>query len=142
MVHTIRNYSSLNEIAETLDNEISETKSKLGESLRELDNLRTLAEKSKKIRETVMKMAGMKNGANDNSGEVDIGNLKIILDANPVQQLTAIESVVRSRQERLMVLQKAREGLKLLDQLGDAEGLNLIVLENDGIPERVLIKTS
>ena len=41
-----------------------------------------------------------------------------MLDANPFHELTAIENVVRSHQERLLVLQKAREALKWLDQLG------------------------
>jgi len=56
--------------------------------------------------------------------------------------LTAIEEVVRSQQERLLVLQKAREALKWVDQIGDTEGLKYLVLENDGVPERILFKVS
>jgi hypothetical protein len=41
-----------------------------------------------------------------------------------------------------MELQKVREGLKSLDQLGDTEGLNFIVLEKQRIPESILLKTS
>ncbi|MCS7124247.1 MAG: hypothetical protein NZ932_02375, partial [Candidatus Bathyarchaeota archaeon] len=73
-------------------------------------------------------------------GEITVGNLSIVLDANPFHELTAIEQVVRSYQERLLVLQKAREALKWLDQLGDTEGLKYIVVENDGVPERILFK--
>lgn len=32
--------------------------------------------------------------------------------------------------------------LKWLDQLGDTEGLNYLVVESDGVPERVLFKLS
>jgi hypothetical protein len=64
------------------------------------------------------------------------------LDANPFHELTAIEEVVRSHQERLLVLQKTREALKWLDQLGDTEGLRYLVIENDGVPERILFKIS
>lgn len=138
----IRNYNSVKEIAETLDKEIADMKSNLGEYLRKLDEMRTLAEKSKRIRETVMKMAGKRNASNESSEEIEIGSLKIVLDANAFSQLTIIESVVRSNQERLMSMQKAREGLKSLDQLGDTEGLNFMVLEKQGVPERVLLKTS
>jgi hypothetical protein len=137
----IKNYDSVKDIADTLEKEISETKSSLGEYLRKLDEIRTFAEKSKRVREIVMKMSGKKTGANDSMGELEIGGLKIILDANAFHQLTAIESAVRSHQERLMVLQKASEGLKSLDQIGDTEGLNFIVLENHGVPERILLKT-
>jgi hypothetical protein len=141
MVVEIKEYASAEEIAETLDKEISETKSTLGEYLRRLDDIRALAEKSKKIHEVVMKLAG-KKAASENLGEISVGNLSIVLDANPFHELTAIEEVVRSHQERLLVLQKAREALKWLDQIGDTEGLKYLVLETDGVPERILFKIS
>ena len=113
----------------------------MGEYLRKLDEIRTLAEKSQKIREVVLKLAG-KKAPTENQGEITVGTLNIVLDANPFHELTAIESVVRSHQERLLVLQKVREALKWLDQLGDTEGLKYLVLENEGIPERILFKIS
>jgi len=142
MVVQIKEYGSAENIAETLDKEIAETKSTLGEYLRRLDEIRNLAEKSKKIREVVMKLAGKAKASTDSLGEINVGSLNIILDANPFHELTAIESVVRSHQERLLVLQKAREALKWLDQLGDTEGLKYLVVENEGVPERILFKIS
>jgi hypothetical protein len=142
MVVEIKEYGSAEEIAETLDKDISETKSTLGEYLRRLDEIRSLAEKSKKIREVVMKLAGKSKATGESLGEINVGNLSIILDANPFHELTAIESVVRSHQERLLVLQKAREALKWLDQLGDTEGLKYLVVETEGVPERILFKIS
>ena len=141
MVVEIKEYGSAEEIEETLDRDISKTKSTLGEYLRRLDEIRSLAEKSKKIREVVMKLAGKKS-SDQSLGEISMGNLNIILDANPFDELTAIESVVRSHQERLLVLQKARESLKWLDQLGDTEGLKYLVVESEGVPERILFKIS
>ena len=139
MVTQIKEYNSAQAIAEALETQLSETKSVLGEYLRRLDEIRTLAEKSKKVREVVMKLAGKKPNA-ENPSEVTVGTLNIILDANAFHELTAIESVVRSHQERLLVLQKVREALKWLDQLGDTEGLRYLVLEDEGIPERILFK--
>ena len=141
MVVEIKEYGSAEEIAETLDKEIADTKSTLGEYLRRLDDIRNLAEKSKKIHEVVMKLAG-KKAATETLGEISIGNLSLVLDANPFHELTAIEQVVRSHQERLLVLQKTREALKWLDQLGDTEGLKYLVLQTDGIPERILFRIS
>ena len=141
MVVEIKEYGSAQEIAETLEKEIAETKSTLGEYLRRLDDIRALAEKSKKIREVVMKLAG-KKASTESLGEITVGSLSIVLDANPFHELTAIESVVRSHQERLIVLQKAREALKWLDQLGDTEGLKYLVVESEGVPERILFKIS
>jgi hypothetical protein len=141
MVVQLKEYTSAQAIAEALDKDLSETKSLLGEYLRRLDEIRSLAEKSKKIRDVVMKLAG-KKAPTENAGEVTVGTLNIILDANPFHELTAIEAVVRSHQERLLVLQKVREALKWLDQLGDTEGLKYLVLEDEGIPQRILFKIS
>jgi len=137
----MKEYGSAEEIAEILEKEISETKSALGDYLRRLDDIRALAEKSKKIHEVVMKLAG-KKVANESLGAISIGNLSIVLDANPFHELTAIEEVVRSYQERLLVLQKTRESLKWLDQLGDTDGLKYLVVESDGVPERILFRIS
>jgi hypothetical protein len=142
MVVEIKEYESAEEIAETLDKDISNTKSTLGEYLRRLDEIRNLAEKSKKIREVVMKLAGKSKASSESLGEITVGSLNIVLDANPFHELTAIESVVRSHQERLLILQKAREALKWLDQLGDTEGLKYLVVESEGVPERILFKIS
>lgn len=139
MVVEIKEFGSAQEIEDTLDKEISETKSTLGEYLRRLDEIRSLAEKAKKIRQVVMKLAGKKAAA-ESLGEISVGNINIVLDANPLDELTAIESVVRSHQERLFTLQKAREALKPLDQLGDTDGMKYLVVESNGIPERILLK--
>jgi hypothetical protein len=141
MVVELKEYDSAGEIAKTIDEEISKTKSVLGEYLRRLDEIRNLAERSKKIRDVVFKLAG-KKANQENLGEISVGGLNVILDANPFHELTAIEEVVRSQQDRLLVLQKSREALKWVDQIGDTEGLKYLVLENDGVPERVLFKIS
>ena len=141
MVIQVKEYSSTQEIAEVLDQQLAKTKSTLGENLRRLDEFRSIAEKSKKIREVVMKLSGKKPTA-ENQNEITIGGLEIVLDANPFHELTAIEMTVRSYQEHLSVLQKVREALKWLEQLGDTEGLKLQVVEDDGIPKRILFKLS
>ena len=141
MVVELKEYDSAQDIARTIDDEISSTKSMLGEYLRRLDEIRALAERSKKIREVVFKLAG-KKANNENLGEISVGGLSVVLDANPFHELTAIEEVVRSQQDRLLVLQKSREALKWVDQIGDTEGLKYLVLERDGVPDRILFKIS
>jgi len=141
MVIELKEYESAVDIASAMDEDISKTKSILGEYLRRLDSIRNLAERSKKIREVVFKLAGKKTAQNS-LGEITVGDLSVILDANPFHELTAIEQVVRSQQDRLLVLQKARDALNWVDQIGDTDGLKYIVLENDGVPERILLKIS
>lgn len=141
MVTQIKEYTSAQAIAEAMDKQLSDAKSALGEHLRKLDEIRTMAEKSKKVREVVMRLAGKKSPV-ESQNELTVGTLNIVLDANPFHELTAIETVVRSYQERLLVLQKVREALKWLDQLGDTEGLKYLVVEDEGVPERILFKIS
>jgi hypothetical protein len=141
MVVELKEYESATEISRTIDEEISRTKSMLGEYLRRLDEIRALAERSKKIREVVFKLAG-KKANQENLGEISVGGLNVVLDANPFHELTAIEEVVRSQQDRLLVLQKSREALKWVDQIGDTDGLKYLVLEKDGVPDRILFKVS
>ena len=142
MVVQLKEYNSAQAIADSLDKDLSDTKSLLGEYLRRLDEIRILAEKSKKVREVIMKLAGKKTSSGEAPGEITVGTLNIILDANAFHELTALEAVVRSHQERLFTLQKARDALKSLEQLGDTEGLKFLVLEDEGIPQRILFKIS
>jgi hypothetical protein len=141
MVVELKEYDSAGDIAGKIDGEISSTKSVLGEYLRRLDEIRALAERSKKIRDVVFKLAG-KKANQENLGEISVGGLNVVLDANPFHELTAIEEVVRSQQDRLLVLQKSREALKWVDQIGDTDGLKYLVLEDDGVPSRILFKIS
>ena len=121
--------------------EISEIRSNLGGYLRRLDEIRKLAEKTKKVREVVMKLAGKKGDAKS-LGEITVDNINVVLDAGPWDELTALESVVRSHQERLLKFQKAREALKPLDEFSDTEGMDFLIVEEDGVPERILLKVN
>jgi len=137
----IKEYGSAVEIAEKIDNEIAETKSALGDYLRRLDNVRAVAEKSKRLHDVVAKVAGKKQSM-EKQEQLEVNGLEIVLDATPLNELTAIESVVRSYQQRLLTLQKAKEALAPLDQFGDTEGIRYLVLEKEGIPEQILLKIS
>ena len=140
MVDQLREYGSLNEIVKALDDNINLTKTMLGEYLRRLDEIRALAERSKKVRDMVTKLAGKKATSSNTLGEITVGDLTVILEANPFQELTAIEDAVRSQQDRLLMLQKAREGMNWANQLEDADGLKFMVLEREGVPTRILLR--
>jgi hypothetical protein len=142
MVNELKEYESVKEIVKALDGNINLTKNMLGEYLRRLDEIRSLAERSKKVRDIFFKLAGKKAAAANTLGEITVGDLNVVLDANPFHELTAIEDAVKSQQDRLLMLQKAREGMKWVDQIEDADGLKFMVLESDGVPARILLKIS
>jgi len=135
----IKEYSSVSEIAESIEKELSETKSSLGEYLRQLDDRRTVAEKSQRLYNVVAKVANTKP-SKDAPNKVDVNGLEIVLDATALNELSAIENVVKSHQQRLIALQQAREALQTLAKAGATEGIKYIALEKEGIPEQILLK--
>lgn len=137
MVVDLREFDSATEIVKAVDHEITETKNTLNGHLRRLEDIRALAEKSKRIREIVSKIAGKRTII---ESEVSIGGIGLILDAKSAHELVAIEEVVRSQQEKLVALQRAREGLKWADQIGETEGVKFLVLEKDGVPVKILLR--
>jgi hypothetical protein len=137
----IKEYGSATQIEEHIDKEIAATKSALGEYLRQMDDVRGAAERSKRLYDIVSKATGKKQSM-EKQDQIAVNGLEIVLDATPLNQLTVIESVVRSHQQRLLTLQKAKDALKTLDQAGDTEGILYLVLEREGIPEQILLKLS
>lgn len=137
MVVNLKEFDSATEIVKAVDHEITETKNTLNGHLRRLEGIRALAEKSKRIREIVSKIAGKRTII---ESEVSIGGIGLILDAKSVHELAAIEEVARSQQEKLVALQRAREGLKWADQIGETEGFKFLVLEKDGVPVKILLR--
>jgi hypothetical protein len=137
----IKEYSSAVEIAERIDKEIAEAKSALGEQLRQLHEARYAAEKLERLHNIVSKATGKKI-PKENPNRLEVNGLEIILDATPLNELAAIETVVRSHQQRLLSLQKVKESLGSLDPLCNTEGLKYLVLEKEGIPEQIMLRFS
>ena len=134
----IKDYSSFSELSERINKEISQTKSKLGEYLFQIDKKKVLAEKSQKILNLVSKMTG-KQQSKENQGELLINGLQVVLYATPRHELEVLESVVKSKQDHLLHLQKTKKAIQELDQLGEIQGVNFFVVEKHGVPEKILL---
>jgi hypothetical protein len=134
----IKDYSSFSQLTEMINKEISQSKSKLGEYLLQIDKKKIIAEKSRKIRSTVYKLTEKKPNK-EAQGVFKINGLQIVLDATPRHEIEALESVVKSYQDRLQFLQKAKTSLKEFEQLSDIQGVNFFVVEKYGIPEKILL---
>jgi hypothetical protein len=135
----IKEYSSAVEITQKIEEEIAVTKSALGKYLRQLDDKKAVAKKVQGLHEIVAKIANKKE-TKENTNEIEVNGLEIVLDATALNELTALESVVKSHQQRLMALQQAQEALKALDQVSDTEGIRYLVFQKEGIPEQVMLK--
>jgi len=138
---TIREYSSPTEITEKIDKEIDNTKSALGQYLRQLEETKVVAEKLRKLQDAIAK-AAHKKLPKEKPNQIRIDGLEIVLDVTALHELDAIETVVRNRQQRLMALVKTKESLSSFGSLCETEGLKYLVLEKEGIPEQILLRTS
>ena len=138
---TIREYSSPTEITEKIDKEIDNTKSALGQYLRQLEETKVVAEKLRKLQDAIAK-ATHKKLPKEKPNQIRIDGLEIVLDVTALHELDAIETVVRNRQQRLMALVKTKESLSSFGSLCETEGLKYLVLEKEGIPEQILLRTS
>jgi chromosome segregation ATPase len=137
-VYKIKEFASYKEITETLDKDISNMKSMLGKYLSHLDEVRRRAENVKKIHSTLSKVVG-KKALEKTRGEINIEDMTIVLDASPLDELNALESVVRSYQEQLSNLKKVRESLESFNELGDTDGMKFQLVEANGVPETILL---
>jgi hypothetical protein len=138
LAYKIKEFTSYVEIIETLDKDISDTKSMLGKHLSRLDVVRERAETLKKLHSTLSKVVGRK-ALKESLGEINVEDMTIVLDASPLDELNALESVVRSYQERLSSLKKTRESLESFNELGDADGVKFKLVEANGVPETILL---
>jgi hypothetical protein len=121
----IKDYSSFLQLSEMINKEISQTKSKIGEYLLQIVKKRALAEKSMNIRVRVFKLTEKKQtkGGQD---EFEINGLQIVLDATPRHEIKALTRVIKSYQDRLLLLQKTKIDLKELNQLGQVQVVNFL----------------
>ena len=137
-MYKIKEFASYKEITETLDKDIIDTKSMLGKYLTRLDGVRGRAENLKRIRSTLSKVVGSK-ALKKSIGEINVEDVTIVLEASPLDELNALESVIRSYQERLSKLNEARESLKSFNGLDDTDGMKFQLVEANGVPETILL---
>ena len=121
----IKEYSSARQITEEIDEEIATTKTKIGEYLHKLDYLRTVTS----------------NATDKKREQIYVNGIELIVTTKPLNELIAMEMAARSHIERLTALKMAKESLELLEIFSNIRGMKYLVLEKEGIPERILIKT-
>lgn len=138
---SVEEYGSVSEIRESIDKELAETKNALGEYLRHLYDRQEMAEKMQRLRDIIGKIADKKPSIRS-TNLVSLNGIEIVLGAKAFDELTAIESVVKSHQQRLVALQKVREALQTLDEASGTEGIKYLTFEKERIPEQILLKIS
>ncbi|TRO53541.1 hypothetical protein E2P61_00990 [Candidatus Bathyarchaeota archaeon] len=109
--------------------------------MRHLYDRQEMAEKMQRLRDIIGKIADKKPSIRS-TNLVSLNGIEIVLGAKAFDELTAIESVVKSHQQRLVALQKVREALQTLDEASGTEGIKYLTFEKERIPEQILLKIS
>ena len=136
MVVELRTFSSIEEFIKSIDNDISRLKALLGDYLRRMENVKIKAESLLKFEELLGKMA---EGAPASGKEIDLGNVKIVVNPSPKQVLDTLVEVVRSIQDRITALEKARKSLAIFEQVKEIVA-DIEVIYKDGVPVTVIVR--
>ncbi len=130
----IRRYNSVSEFIKDIDAEITRLKGELGELLRRLENAKAKAEVLVKL-ESLLAGTGGKLGGT----ELNLGQAKAIINPTPKQEFDILVDVVRSLQNRIIALERARKDLDPLVRIGDLD-LTLEVIYENGVPSKILVR--
>lgn len=134
----IRTFSSISEFIKSLEEEIAKLRSDLGTHLRDMDELRTKADRIRKLEETLKKLGAGKEKLME-TRELDVGGLPVIINPTPLHDVKALEEVVKSLQERLTALENIRRSIEPLQALEEIEA-RIEVFYSGGVPTKMFIK--
>ncbi len=138
-------FNSISEFNNHLDGEINKLKSQLGEYLRRLEAVKAKAETLVRFESLLAELAKAAKSEGKGLGleerEFTLGTTKIVVNPSPKQELEALVAIVRSLQERIMLLEKIKKNLEQLAKIQDIE-IKLDVLFENTIPVKIFIKMS
>ncbi len=134
-------FNSITDFIEYIDKEISDLRSKLGELLRRLEGTKAKAMLINKFESLVSELAKSAGqpAAGAGSWEINLGMTKVIVNPTPKQELDALVAVVKSYQERVVLLERLKKSLEPLTRLSEVEVTLEVVFENT-IPTKIFIR--
>jgi len=134
-------FNSVTDFIEYLDKEIGELRGKLGELLRRLESTKAkamLINKFESLVSELAKSAGQQAGP-AGTWEINLGLTRVVVNPTPKQELDALVAVVKSYQERVVMLERLKKNLEPLTKLSEIEIGIEVVFENM-IPTMIFIK--
>ena len=139
MPHDMRRFDSAEDFLRSIDQEIQDIRNRLGEYLRRVEEAKAKAEMIKKFEEVFGRLGA--RPPQPQSQEITLGEVRIIINPTPSQELEALVNVVRDLQNRLNRLERIRQQLEPLKQL-TVSGMQIEVLYEDGVPIQIFLRLS
>uniref|UniRef100_A0A7C2ZR60 Uncharacterized protein n=1 Tax=Ignisphaera aggregans TaxID=334771 RepID=A0A7C2ZR60_9CREN len=135
MSTTVKEFASLSELMKSIDDTLSEYRKRLGEMLRKIEELRVKSEQEKKLKSILSKLGVQETAA---SNEIELRNIKIVVNPSPTQELTAVEAAVEAINNKITMLTAVRKELEVLS--GIEAGAKIVVVYVDDVPKTVVLK--
>jgi len=132
----IKEFSSLTELFKYLDTQIDELRRKLGELLRVIEEVRIKAEQERKLKSLLSKVTG--TSVESQSTVVELKNLKLLINPNAESEMSLLEQLAETINNKMMLLQSIRRDLEVLRGEDIIASIRVIMI--DGIPRGVILK--
>jgi len=141
MSYDLLSFTSFTDFMEYLDNQIMQLKSKIEVLEKRYENLKSKADKVRKLETILSKLVGEQIRA---INEVDFMGIRVVISARALDELTAVEETLAALKDTLAALTRVREVISSLAKETDVEkgGLSLTVQTINGIPVKLLFKES
>ncbi len=140
MVIATVHFQSGAEFTKYLEKTIGEIKNTLGDYLKEVEEVRERYDKARKSYDVVKKMMkGKKEGGGDSiigTKQLEVAGFRVLMNPSAEYELSLMESVITSVQERLEAFERAKE---LLPLLSSQVGTKLTMVLDDGIPTGFMV---
>jgi len=137
MSSMIREFNNIAEFVKSIDEDLNDYRKKLAELLRRLEELRVKAEHERKIKTAFTKL-GLAVEAPEPKNVVDLKNVKIVMNPTADQELSNLESVIESLNNKITMLTAIKKDLEVLGSLDVEVKLTVIYLE--GLPKTLIIR--
>jgi len=141
MSYDLLSFTSFTDFMEYLDNQIMQLKSKIEVLEKRYENLKSKADKVRKLETILSKLVGEQIRA---INEVDFMGIRVVISARALDELAAVEETLAALKDTLAALTRVREVISSLAKETDVEkgGLSLTVQTINGIPVKLLFKES
>ncbi len=134
----IKEYSSLKEFLDELEETAKQLRSLLGEYLRKLDDLRVKAESQRKLLEFIGKLAGKPISQLGGGADIKISNMRILVNPTADQELSIVEELVEKLNESLSRVETVKKELMpFADAVAEAK---ITAIYSEGLPKTIVIK--
>jgi len=136
--YDVLSFKSLRELADYVENRVKTLKERVDELEKRRATLSARAERMRRLEELLGRLVGEEvRGKN----ELDLMGIRVVVNARAVDELAVLEDTIEAMRDTLTAMARVRDMVaQLARELGDAEGLAVLVQTLNGIPIRMLFK--